>query len=254
MAEGRRSGPGGEVTEESGEHPLLGLQAIDSVADALVEERAGLPQRAAILASDAERESLEDEALATDARAAELSKAERRLEGEVAEAVREGREVEDKLYSGTVKGVSELEGLQAQLESIRAKQAELEEVQLGLMETREELDRALASLGERRTRCGPQREELVRSLAEAEAVIDARLAGVAGERDSAAERVAPAALQAYDRLRKSPRLAGVVTAQVRGDACGRCRIPVPVMRLTRVRQGAAGDVIRCENCNRILLP
>jgi len=242
------------VTEESGEHPLLGLQAVDSEADALIAGRADLPQRAGLLESEAERQRIEAEVIATQGRAAELSETERRLEREVAEAVGEGQAAEDKLYSGKVKGVSELEGLQTQLESFRAKQAELEEVQLGLMETREELDGALASLAEGRTLCESHREELVRSLVEAEAAIDVRIAEVAGRRDSAAAGIAPVALQTYDRLRKSPRLGGVATAQVRGDACGRCRIPVPVMRLTRVRQDAPDDVIRCENCNRILLP
>lgn len=242
------------MTEELGEHPLLGLQAIDSAADALAAERVGLPQHAALRASDAERERIEAEVTATEERAAELSETERRLEREVADAVHMGQQVEEKLYSGKVKGVSELEGLQTQLESFRAKQAELEEFQLGLMETHEELDGALASLEERRALGDTRRVELLSSLAEAEAAIDAKIADAASQREAAVERVPAVPLQTYERLRKSPRLAGVVTAQVRGDACGRCRIPVPVMRLTRVRQDAPDDVIRCENCNRILLP
>jgi predicted nucleic acid-binding Zn-ribbon protein len=242
------------VSEASGEHPLLGLQAVDSAADACLSERAGLPQRAALKACDAERERLEAEVASAGLRAAELSKAESELERDVAGAVAEGREVEDRLYSGKVKAISELEGLQTQLRSVRAKQAELEERQLGLMESREELDALLESLRNRQTDCDARQAELVRSMAEAEARIDAQIEEVARRREPAAERVIGAALQAYDRLRKSTRLGGVVIAQVRGDACGRCRIPVPVMRLTRVRQNAPGDIVRCENCNRILVP
>ncbi|MGI9433014.1 MAG: zinc ribbon domain-containing protein [Myxococcota bacterium] len=236
------------------EHPLLSLQAVDSAADALVAGRAGLPQRAALEACAAEHQKIEADVAAVAAREVELAKTERGLEGEVAESVREGREAEDKLYSGKVQGVSELEGLQTLLDSFRAKQAELEERQLGLMETREELEQALADGAESRAACDAKREELLAALAEGEAAIDAQLAVVAGEREEAVASVPAASLQVYDRLRKSARLSGVVTAQVKGDACGRCRIPVPVMRLTRVREDAAGDVVRCENCNRILLP
>jgi len=236
------------------EHPLLSLQAVDSAADGLVVDRAGLPQRAALEACAAERQKIEAEVAAIEAREVELAETERGLEREVAESVREGREAEDKLYSGKVQGVSELEGLQTQLDSFRAKQAELEERQLGLMETREELEQALSGGAESLAACDAKHEDLLAALAEGEAAIDAQLAVVVGERDEAAARVPSAALQVYDRLRKSARLGGVVTAQVKGDACGRCRIPVPVMRLTRVREDAAADVVRCENCNRILVP
>jgi len=242
------------VSEASDEHPLLALQALDSAADGLVAERAGLSQRAAIGRCETDREGVEAEIEAVRTREAELTESERALEREVADSVREGREVEDKLYSGKVQGVSELEGLQTQLDSFRAKQAELEERQLELMESREALDEALVSLEEKRAGCDSRREDLLVSLAENEAAIDGQLTAFAARRQSAAECVAAVPLRTYDRLRKSPRLAGVVTAQVRSNACGRCRIPVPVMRLTRVRQDAPDDVVPCENCNRILLP
>lgn len=236
------------------EHPLLSLQAVDSAADGLTANRAGLPQRAALEACAAERQKIEADIAAVEASEVELRATERGLAREVAESVREGREAEDKLYSGKVQGVAELEGLQTQLDSFRAKQAELEERQLGLMETREELEQGLAGGTESLAACDAKREELLAALAEGESTIDAQLVAVAAERDEAIARVPPASLQNYDRLRKSARLGGVVTAQVKGNACGRCRIPVPVMRLTRVREDAVGDVVRCENCNRILVP
>ena len=86
------------------------------------------------------------------------------------------------------------------------------------------------------------------------AEIDGRLAEVAGEREGAASHVAAAALQTYDRLRKSTRLGGVVTARLSGNACGRCRIPTPVMHVTRIRRAQPDDVVASRNPRLPLLP
>ena len=244
---------GSRVSDDSSPHPLLGLQAVDSAADALSAERAALPQRAALVECDAEQATSAAEAAALRERGDALAGEQAELEREVSSAVEEGRQVEDKLYSGAVKVVAELEGLQSQLDAVRAKQAELEERQLERMEQQDALEAELAACAERSADCDRRRAELLGSLAEAEDEIDARLAERATEREAAAALVAPTALQAYDRLRKSTRLRGVVTAQLSGDACGSCRIPVPVMHVTRVRQDAADDVVRCENCGRILV-
>jgi predicted nucleic acid-binding Zn-ribbon protein len=241
------------VSGAADRHPLLHLQAVDSSADALAVDRVTLPQRAALIECEAERVRIAEAARAAEERGADLGAAERKLAGEVAEAVRSGREAEDTLYSGSVTSVAELEGLQAKLNSIRAQQAELEERQLGLMESHEEIDAEIASLASQAGACAARQAELARTLAADEEAIDARLLEVAKERDGAAERVSAAVRETYERLRKSTRLGGVVVAQLNGNACGRCRIPAPVMHVTRVRQSLTDDVVRCENCSRILL-
>jgi len=58
-------------------------------------------------------------------------------------------------------------------------------------------------------------------------------------------------LALYDRLRESK--GGVGAALLRAGSCGGCMLDLDHAELATIRAAADDDVIRCEECSRILV-
>ena len=58
-------------------------------------------------------------------------------------------------------------------------------------------------------------------------------------------------LSLYDRLRESK--GGVGAALLRAKSCGGCMLDIDNAELATIRAAADDDVIRCEECSRILV-
>ena len=235
-------------------HPLLELQRIDSNADALRKTRAELPERAALAERDTALAALATQREQARDRLVELGREERRIEGEVSGVRDEAKAVETTLYSGKVTVVSELEGLQTKLDSLKARQAGFEEEELAVMERQEALEDEIIQLDAKRDETERECASLRDALADAESRIDATLAEVATEREAHVPNVAPAWLAAYDKLRSAERHDGRVTARLDGKSCGACRMTLPVMAVTQIRKNDPDEVVLCQNCRRMLVP
>jgi predicted nucleic acid-binding Zn-ribbon protein len=88
-------------------------------------------------------------------------------------------------------------------------------------------------------------------LIDAEAAVDAELAGVSSERDEAAGAVPAPLLARYERLRSH--LGGVAVATLDGPRCTGCNLTLPTSELERIRLAAPDDIVECEQCGRILV-
>lgn len=234
-------------------HPLLELQRIDSTGDALRQERAALPERAALAESHAALVGLAAERATIGEQRLALGDEERRLEKEVAGLREQAREVETTLYSGTVRVVAELEGLQTKLTSLRAQQAALEDEEMRILEQQETLDAELLRIDRQVAEGEERRLAQARALEAGEARIDARLAEVAVEREAHLPKVRAAALAAYERLRGSARFGGRVAARLEKDFCGACRTSLPITVVTRLRAAETDELVRCQKCQRLLV-
>ena len=83
------------------------------------------------------------------------------------------------------------------------------------------------------------------------AEIDAQLAAVAAERAPAAAGLPDDLLALYERLRASK--GGVGAAALRARQCGGCRLTVDNAELPSIKAAPSDEVIRCEECQRILV-
>lgn len=232
---------------------LLELQRLDAEGDALRARRAALPERAALRECDTRAAALEAERTAVEERRAALAAEERRLEGEVAAVDARAKEVEAKLYSGEVKAVSELEGLQLEFDSFRRRKGELEEEELAVLEQVEAAEGELAALAAQRAELDARAAELAAALAAAEAAIDAELEGIAGVRAGVAPGLTAEVLGTYGALREVERLEGQVIARFEGGRCVGCRVSLPINDAVRVRQAPPDVFVQCPRCSRLLV-
>ena len=152
---------------------------------------------------------------------------------------------------GLVSNPKDLERMQGELVSLERRITSLEDTELEVMER---LETAQADLDELQARL----ENLDRSAAELRAArdkkageIDVELADVAGRRKTTADGLAEELITLYDRLRQQKN--GVGAAALRARRCGGCSLELTAADLSVIAKAPSDEVLRCEECNRILV-
>jgi predicted nucleic acid-binding Zn-ribbon protein len=164
-----------------------------------------------------------------------------------------GRAVRDqeRLDSGAVSSPRDLENLQREIASLAKRQSDLEDVVLEVMERREAVQERLAELTQRLASVEAKAAEAEAGKNAALQEIDSEGFTVAKEREIVAGAVQPELLKLYDKLRSQA--GGVGAAKLYQKRCEGCRLELNITELNEVRAAPADEVLRCENCLRILV-
>ncbi|BBH18386.1 hypothetical protein Back2_26730 [Nocardioides baekrokdamisoli] len=228
---------------------LLDLQELDSRIAHLKHQLATLPQITQLETARAERAEVDN--AARDARIArdDLSLAQRKADNDV-EAVK-ARRVRDEARLNAGQGsAKDLEALQHELGALAKRISDLEDIELELMEELEgstaEAGRLEAQVAEIDARIA----ELEESKASAEAEIRAEGSAAFAQRGPLVEDFPADLLALYDKLRDQY---GVGAALLRARRCGGCGLDVDAAELSRIRTTPAAEVVRHEDCGRILI-
>lgn len=229
---------------------LLDLQAEDTALAQLAHRRRTLPELAALAEREQRAAGLANDVADAEMRVGDLADDQGRLEVEV-DAVRErARRDEQRMQAGGLPG-KELERLQHEVATLARRQASLEDDLLEVMEHREAAELMLADLVEQRTVLDGERTELSTARDTALAEIDAAAAQHAGVRSALAAELPAELLALYERTREHG--GGVGAAMLRQRRCEGCRIELSGSELSSVRAAAEDEVVRCDNCRRILV-
>ena len=232
---------------------LLEVQAFDLEVDAMRARRVSLPEREKRLQCDVDLAALEGAASSSEARRQELEKAEHALADEVADVAAKVKDVEKTLYSGSVTAPKELEAFSLESRLLKARQSELEDRELELLEEMEgvadEVAANAASLDELRERAAG----LDAAIRAAETEIDEKIEGSEAAKSAASSGLPPAVLEAYAKLREHPRLAGRACAELEKRSCGGCRVDQPVLECKRILGEPWDAVVKCVHCGRLIV-
>ena len=229
---------------------LLDLAAEDVALTQLAHRGRSLPEVAAVEAAEEAERAFSADVVRAQTEVSDLGREVQRMEADV-ETVR-ARETKDQrlLDSGSV-SPKELTNLQHELESLKRRQSDLEDQELELMERLEVAETALAT-----ARAGQEKAQA--DLERARQLRDDALADIAdGTKRHEAARAAVAGglsaplLSLYDRIRSSTGSTGA--AMLKARQCQGCRIELYGNELSAVRNADPHEVVRCENCGRILV-
>ncbi len=228
---------------------LLDLQAIDTALAQLAHRRRTLPELAEIDAAARELSALEDERARAQVAVDDLDRDISRYEKDI-EQVRARKARDQQRLDAGGGGVKEQDALQHELATLNRRQSELEDAELELMEQREQAQAALdavagklADVGDRRTAAETRRDQAYADIArEQEFKQQARQPLAA---DLPADLVT-----LYDKIRAD---SGLGAALLRSGRCGGCRIELYGADLARVKAAPADEVVRCEECRRIMV-
>lgn len=229
---------------------LLDLQAIDTALAQLAYRRRRLPEYAELESLSQELSRLEDERIRAQVDVDDLDRDIARFERDI-EQVRARKERDEARLAAGTGPARELEAIQNELVSLNRRQRELEDAELELMEKRET---ALATLEKVEARLRETREK----IAAAEARRDQALADIDKEEQfkSQARKPLVADLPAdlvdlYEKIREVS--GGVGAALLAAGRCGGCRLELAGADRARIKAAAPDDVVRCEECRRILV-
>ena len=230
---------------------LLDLADLDAELGRLEHRRRGLPEHAELSQLEQRDRELRDEIAGLEATEGDLKREQSKAEADVEQVRSRIARDQARLDVGQVNSPRELENLQSEIESLHRRQGDLEDVELEVMERREAVESRLAAAGEERKAASAdivsvtaRRDELLAELAEQSGKASDRRAAVAAEE--------PADLvELYEKLRIQH--GGVGAAALRRGQCQGCHLTMNTVDLNAIRAAAPDEVLRCEECRRILV-
>ena len=228
---------------------LLDLQAIDTALAQLAHRRRALPERAELEALARELSSLEDERVRAQVAVDDLDRDIARLEKDVDQVRARKKKDEDRLAAGGGPA-RELEALQHELVSLNRRQSDLEDAELELMEQRETaqstldgVEQRLIEVRERRAATEQRRDEALAEIGREEEFKRSARQPLAGD-------LPGDLVQLYDKIRADT---GLGAALLTAGRCGGCRLDLSGADLARIRKTDPDEVVRCEDCRRIMV-
>ena len=229
---------------------LLVLAELDSKAAQFRHQRGTLPEIAEIATLGEERTSITDQQrdarIVVDDLTAEQKKADREVE-----AVKTRRERDrSRMDSGQISNPKDLERMQHELVSLERRIGTLEDAELEVMEALEEAQQTLAGLDIRSDDIDARLAELIAKRDAKQQEMDAALTELMASRTPAAAGIDDALLSLYERLREQK---GIGAALLRARQCGGCQLTLDASEISRIRTAPDDEVIRCEECQRILV-
>lgn len=229
---------------------LLDMQAADTALGQLAHRRHNLPELAAIAAADTRLAELGAEVVHAETDGSDLDREQRRLENDVDLVRQRSARDQQRMQAGAVPA-NQLGNMQHEVETLARRQSDLEDAVLELMERREAADGRLGELRAEVEKVTADRAAAVAGRDAAHAEIDAAAATRTGERDRVAAGLPADLLALYERIRAGA--GGVGAAALRQRRCEGCRIELAGTELRAAVTAASDEVLRCENCRRILV-
>jgi len=230
---------------------LLELADLDTELARLDHRRRTLPETAELERLTARCAQVKDAITRADTELSDLDREQARAERDVDQVRVRIDKDRERLDGGKVSSARELESLQSEVLSLRRRQGDLEEIVLELMERREGAQAARdAAAAEQRT--------VAAETATVQASRDAALAEIGEQATKASQARASVAagvpgelVALYDKLRDTH--SGIGAAMLRRGRCEGCHVSLSTVDLNAIRNAPPDEVVRCEECRRILV-
>jgi uncharacterized protein len=229
---------------------LLEVQTLDTRLAQLAHRRRTLAERAELANLEQEAMHLRDRITAAETEVSDLHRDQLKADADV-EAVRVRADRDRERLNSGAGSPKDLENLQHELESLARRQSELEDVELEIMQRLEDARGALSALEADRLENDARQASVSSVIAQAETEIDAESADLTRARSALAEDVDEVLRTLYEKIRADQ--SGVGAAALHRGQCGGCRITINQTELARIQVAAADEVVRCEECRRILV-
>jgi uncharacterized protein len=230
---------------------LLDLQDLDSRADQLRHQRRSLAELAVLAELTAARGRIDGQA--QDARIAvdDLSAEQAKVDADVEQVKTRRERDQQRIDQGLVSNPKDIQRMQQEMVSLERRITSLEDDEIEVMERLEDAQRTLDALT---AQLADTEEKIVAATASRDAKlgeIDHSLGEVEAQRAPVVADLPDDLVALYDRLRESK--GGVGAALLRARRCSGCMLDLDNAELATIRAAADDDVIRCEECSRILV-
>jgi len=158
---------------------------------------------------------------------------------------------QDRMDKGLVTSPKDLERMQQELVSLSRRISELEDTELEVMEQLESAQAERARLTERLAAIEARTTELTVSRDATAGDVTREAGQVTDQRKVVADGVPADLLALYEKVRAQK--GGVGAAALRARRCGGCSLELTAADLGTIAKAPLEEVLRCEECNRILV-
>ena len=229
---------------------LLTVQDLDTKLAQTRRRLANLPARQELDAVTAEAASLEETRVEAATAVTDLRREVTKAEDDVV-TVRARADRDNKRMLSAGLAPKELQALQSELEVLAKRQADLEDIELDAMQRLEDAEAEA-------TRVAVQIDAVAATLTEVKARlnyeaadIDAEIVSLTAGRANAVAGLDEGLLALYEKLRAAQ--GGTGAAALKHGACQGCNMSLNPADLAHIEATPADDIVRCEECGRILV-
>jgi len=230
---------------------LLDLQAQDSTLAQLTHRKKSLPEHATVIDLTAKAAVVNGQRVAADTTVSDLTREQKKADGEV-ELVRARRvRDEERMNSGQISNAKDLSNMQHEIVALDRRIATLEDEELEVMEALEEAQKRLTVLTDELAEINSVLEEAVVARDAKIVAIDKEAREALAEREMIAQKVPADLTTLYNKLRKQ--YGGLGAAPLRARRCEGCRLELNGGDLRDLVAQPDNEVLRCPECDRILV-
>lgn len=229
---------------------LLDLVDLDTRLAQLRHRRRSSPEQAAVDATSRELAVVRDEAVRARTALGDVEREVRRAE-EAVEQVRERKARNQARLDSGQGSAKDLQALSHEIDSLTRRQGVLEDEQMEVMERAEALQSEADEVGARESELAARLTEAEQARDAVYAEVDRELEDVSRSRADVAPGVGADLLALYDKI--GEQVGGPGAAALVARRCTGCNLELGTVDLNRIRSAADDDVVRCEECRRILV-
>ena len=229
---------------------LLDVQAHDTRLAQLAHRRRTLPESDRVRQLRDRMAGMDDELVAARTAADDVARELDKAEADVEQVRQRAARNRARLDAGQG-SAKDLQALQHELTSLAQRQSMLEDVELEVMERVEAAQGRATELGAEAEHMAEELGEAEAALADREGKLDAEADTERGARSAAVEGLPADLVALYEKVREAA--GGIGAARLYQRRCEGCRLELNTTDLNRIRTAAPEEVLRCEECRRILV-
>lgn len=230
---------------------LLQLQSIDTAIAQLDHRRRSLPELAAIAERQVVRRRQAEELIAANTAVSDLELDQAKAEDDLVPVRQRLQRDQQRVNDGTVSDPKQLNALLDEIEHLKRRIVALEDDELEVMERLEAATGVRDQLVADRAAGEGELRALIAARDTQFAELDAELAGQRSQREGLVAELPADLVDLYDKVRAKS--GGVGAAALVQRRCSGCQLQVNAADLVRYRDASPDEVLRCEECNRILV-
>ena len=230
---------------------LLDVQELDSRIDSLTHRLATIPEAQKLRDLASRRIAVDNAARDLRIQVDDLTAEQKRADADVEQVKARKARDQGMIDAGQVKDPKALERMLGELESLERRITDLEDTELEVMARLENAQLELAQRENELSQMAEEERSLRGAFERTAAELQNELAEVKSERTTTASGIPADLMALYERLRQNK--GGVGAAALRRRECGGCRLTLNPADLGVIAKAPADEVLRCEECDRILV-
>lgn len=238
------------LAEPADQQKLLDLADLDSEMGRLQHTARSLPHHQRISDLMKERAEVADSLVEATTVVDDLQVAQRRAEADLVPVRARLERDRTRVSDGSITDGKTLEGLVNEVARIERRIIELEEDEFEIMARLEDAETRAQKLDLRRDQVEAGLRDEVTARDERVSALSAEAKAVAAARSALSSSVPPALVTLYEKIRAHK---GLAAAKLHRGRCTGCQLEITVADLDGYRRAPANEVLRCAECDRILV-